>query len=208
MIRNLLSASLLIGLGAIGCSKPQFTYYVPPGTSVQKFETIAIDPRTDYAFIVEGHRQLRDLEVESLVLAELQAKGYRLAPPDQADLWVNAVLLIRTHQSNAGYSSGHGSHGGGAGSGHGGMGHGGHASGPDVSTPGSGSSHSGGSDTTVLVQMVTRPSLERIWFGTGVVKPTKDASGHHGEQLLLGTVKRLLEPLLARSASGQKVAVE
>lgn len=109
MNRNVLSASLLIGMGALGCSQPQFTYYVPPGISVQKFETIAIDPRTDYAFIIEGKRQIKDPEVQNLVLAELQAKGYRLAPPDQADLWVNAVLLIKAFQSNAGSSGGHGS---------------------------------------------------------------------------------------------------
>jgi len=208
MKRILLSTSLLIGLGPLGCSKPQFTYYVPPGTSVQKFETIAIDPRTDYAFIIEGKRQLRDLEVQGLVLAELQAKGYRLAPPDQADLWVNVVLLIKAFQSNAGYSGGHGSHGGGASSGHGGMGHGGHSSGLDASSHGDGSSHSGSSDTTVLVQLVTRPSLERIWFGTGVVKPTKDASGHHGDQPLSDTVKRLLDPLQARSVANRETAMD
>lgn len=206
--QNLLSASLLIGMGVLGCSQPRFTYYVPPGISMQKFETIAIDPRTDYAFIIEGQRQLRDPEVQSLVLAELQAKGYRLAPPDQADLWVNAVLLIRAHQPSAGYSGGHGSHGGGAGSGHGGMGHGGHSSGLDVGSLGGGSGHSGRSHVTVLVQLVTRPSLDRVWFGTGIIAPAKDASGHHGHQPLPDTVKRLLDPLQARSTENRGVVAD
>lgn len=197
---NLFGAMFLIGIVASGCSKPRFSYDVPLGASVAKFETIALDPRTDYAFIFEGKRQFRDPEVQDLVLAELQARGYRLAPPDQADLWVNAVLLISAPQSNAGYGS---SHGGGTGSGHGGMSHGGHASGLDAASHGSGSGHSGHGDTTVLVQLVTRPSLERVWYGTGVVAPAKDASGHHGQQPLPDTVKRLLEPLQARTTANR-----
>jgi len=196
--RNLLSASFLIAMAALGCSQPQFTYYVPPGVSVQKFETIAVDPRTDYAFIIEGMRQIKDPEVQNLVLAELQSKGYHLAPPDQADLWVNAILLVKSFRSNAGSPGGHGSHGGASG-GHGSMGHGGHSSAPDFGSHGEGSSHSASSDTTVLVQLVARPSLEKVWFGTGVIKPEKGASAHHGVQPLPSTVKRLIEPLQARN---------
>lgn len=173
---------------------------------MQKFETIAIDPRTDYTFIIEGKRPLRNPEVEGLVLGELQAKGYSLVPPDKADLWVNAVLLIQAYQSNAGYSNDHGSHGGGAGSGHGGMGHGGHSSGLDVGSHGGGPSHSGGADMTVLVQMVTRPSLERVWFGTGIIAPAKEASGRQSHHSISDTVKRLLGPLQARTTASREIA--
>lgn len=200
MNRNLLGALLLIGLGVIGCSKPLFIYDVPPGTSALKFETVALDPRTDRIFLIEGKRQLRDLEVQSLVLAELQAKGYRLVAPDQADLWVNALLLINSHVFSKEYSGSHGnSHGGGSGLGHGGMGHGGHSGGSDADGDHGGSAtHSGGSDMAVLVELVARVSLERVWAGTGEVAPSKGASGHHEHQPLSGTVGHLLESLQAR----------
>lgn len=204
MNRNL-GALLLIGLGALGCSKPQFIYDVPPGTSVQKFKTVALDPRTDRIFILEGKRQLRDPEVQSLVLAELQAKGYRLATPGEADLWVNALLLINAPGFSTGYSESHGdSHGGGSGLGHGGMGHGGHSVGAGAEGDHGGSAaHSGGSDMAVLVDLVARISLERVWAGTGEVAPSKDTSGHHEHLPLSDTVRRLLAPLKTRVPGDQ-----
>ena len=203
MTQNTLAALLLIGLGALGCSRPQFTYDVPSGIIPQKFKTIAIDPRTDRIFLIEGKRQLRDPEIQSLVRAGLQAKGYRLVAPDQADLWVNALLLISSPRFNKENSESHGnSHGGGSGLGHSAMGHGRYSGGSDSEGGHAGSTaHSGGSDMAVLVELVARISLERVWAGTGEVALSKDASGHHNHPPLSDTVGHLLEPLQARPSS-------
>lgn len=198
MNRILLGAFfLLVGLG---CGRPQFTYDVPVGAPGRQYETVALDPRSDYIFILEGRRQLRDPEVQGLVLSELQAKGFRLVPPEQADLWVNALLLIQDSRLDGGPSANYGSsHGGGFGQGRGG-GHGTHSSAAEAEGGhGSGASHSGGGGLAVLTELVARSSLERVWFGIGDVVPSPGDTGHHGNPPLPGTVKRLLEPLPART---------
>lgn len=199
MVRHHLVVLMLLVLSALGCAKPLFTYDVPADASLQSYSTIAIDPRTDRLFLTKGKRPLNDPETKSLVLSELQAKGYRLAPAEQADLWVGALLFMESHEPSHMEISGPGSsHGGG----HGSMGHGGHTGGSaGDGGHASGEAHSKGAGLSVLVELIARSSLERVWAGMGDLalsakEPKSHGSGHdQGHALLESTVKQLLEPL-------------
>ena len=88
--------------------------------------------------------------------------------------------------------------------GHVGMNHGGHSSGSEGgSDPSVSPSHASGGGISVLVELVARPTLERVWFGTGDLIPSKHAAEGHGSALLEGTVKRLLEPLPGEPMMGK-----
>ena len=204
MTHRYIFLGIVLGLSTLGCAKPQFVYDTPPGTSAQKYGTIALDPRMDRLFLIKGKRQLNDPETKDLVLAELQSKGYRLVPPDQAELWVGAYLFMESREPSHTESPGGGGHS--SGGGHGGMNHGGHSAVSDWgSSHSDGESHSKGSGLSLLVELIARPTQERVWAGSGDLVSSEQAPVHHnpavenqGHTQLENTLKRLLVPLPAR----------
>ena len=201
MTHRYIFLGIVLGLSTLGCAKPHFVYDTPPGTLAQKYGTIALDPRMDRLFLIKGKRQLNDPETKDLVFAELQSKGYRLVPPDQAELWVGAYLFMESREQSHTESPGGGGHT--SGGGHGGMNHGGHSAAIDGGTSHSGGeSHSKGSGLSLLVELIARPTLERVWAGTGDLVSSEKAAHDHNpatedraHTILKNTVKRLLEPL-------------
>lgn len=176
---------MIAGLG-LACGQPQFRYDTPPHPGLRGSAKIALDPRTDYLYLLEGKRQVRDPEVQRQVLAELQAKGYRMVPPAEADLWVTAFLFISAGRPRTGAPAPSRGSGGG---------HGGHAAGFEgFGGHGDGASHGTGSEMDVLVELLARPSMERAWFGMGEVRALQKGPEHPKDSPLGDTVKRLLDP--------------
>lgn len=87
-----LALCLLACTLAAGCTRrPLYAYEGQEDVSLAQFREIALDPREDMLVIEEGRRPVDATYYKALVMRELQAMGYRTAPPDRAKLWVQVL---------------------------------------------------------------------------------------------------------------------
>jgi hypothetical protein len=190
---------MFLGLLALGCAKgPRFSYDVPPGVALERYHTVALDPRRDIMVPATGKRSVDPREFKGLVTAALEAKGFRVVPPEEADLWVDVFVLApgqgegRAGVEGAGRKGGRGKRGalGESGSGVRGGGStppGGH--GPSGELP------LGSQELSVVVELLERKDVRMVWLGVlELPRPKKGAdqvSAFSREQ----NVQRLLSPL-------------
>jgi hypothetical protein len=158
-------------------------------------------------------------EIQSQVMAAIEAKGYRFVPSDQAELWLDVVTLAAgstRHGNSAGNSggrggagggrSGRGSHGGGMEGGKGGMGgmggrnqqEGGETPSRDVSA--------GGGDLMIVVELVERTSTEMVW--TGVLELPMPKSNPKSQPSSKGRIETEVDHLLGPLPVRKKVEKE
>jgi hypothetical protein len=83
----------LLVLAATACSGPSFTYSGHPDVDLTRFRDVGLDPRKDIMVMLDGKRAVDIPEARTLVMAQLEAKGYRIVPPDQAQLWLEVFTL-------------------------------------------------------------------------------------------------------------------
>lgn len=186
----------LLGLGA--CSRPAFEYVVQADLAKWPDKTVALDPRADVVYILEGKRPVDADAHRKAVMADLETRGFRLVPPGQASLWVDVWSLIPASAERGseaatrskGEGGGHGKSGGrgGEGSHRGG-------SGMALDAP-----RSGNLDLTLVVQFLERENLRLVWRGTGTLT-LKERIRPDGTLSPEAEVRRLLEPLPARIGS-------
>jgi hypothetical protein len=110
---------MLLGMLALGCAKgPSFSYDMPPDAALGRYRTVALDPRRDVLAPALGKRPVDPRAFQGLVKAALEAKGYRVVPPDAAELWVEVFVLApepgegRAAGAGAGRKGGRGKRGG------------------------------------------------------------------------------------------------
>lgn len=209
--KKVLGALLIFcGIG-VGCSRPSFSYDSRPGTAVEHFRDVALDPRKDFILGVENMHRVNAPEIQSQVVGALEAKGYRFVPADQAELWLDVVTLSAggsRHGSSNGTGkpegrSGAGGGRGGRGSRGGGMGgrnqqEGGETASRDLSAP--------GGDLMIVVELVERTSTEMVWTGVLELPMPKSAPKDQAttKGMIEAEVKQLLEPLPIRKNGAEE----
>ena len=91
----LLGGLVLLGGLQMACTqRPTFTYQRTPGVAFEDLRRFALDPRRDLAWILEGQRTVPAPDYRAAAIRELQAKGFRLVEPDQADLWLEVIVAV------------------------------------------------------------------------------------------------------------------
>jgi hypothetical protein len=189
------SLGLFLSLCALGlgCSKqPTLSYSARPNTPIERFRDVALDPREDLIIAVEGMRPVGGTEIKAQVIAELQAKGYRVVPSDQAELWVDVWTLTPGGLEHMRPMSGYGRQSKSL-----------HAGGGSV--PFEGDNRPRGNTTAsklmVIVQLVERSSTDMVWSGTldlPLPKPNPKDPGNATHELITDQVKQLLGLIPAR----------
>lgn len=191
--------------GMVGCSGPTLSYASRPGTSVEQFRTISLDPRQDFLPAVENMRRIRNDGIEAQVIREFEGKGYRFVPSMEAELWLDVFTLVpggARHDRGGegpGRSGGQGrGSGGGRGHGKGGMERIGAS---DRQGKGGDSSPSKAGDLMVIVELVERTSAEMVWNAVLELPSGKgSAKGTDPRVALENEVRNLLAPLPVRQS--------
>jgi hypothetical protein len=179
---------------ALGCGKPRFAYEVDPVFRSGAYQTVAADPRTDRVFIREGMRPLNPELHLRAVLSELEARHYRPAHAQEADLWVATYFLVPGRPEGGRGGPARASHSEGPGGGRHGGGHGGSGGG----RPSAGDPDMGGHGTfTLIVILLDRRTELPVWQGEANLNDRDKDS--NGAPLSVETaVHQLLSPLAAR----------
>lgn len=166
------SALALFALILLGCREPRLAYEIPADLKARGVASYCLDPRDHLAVVLEGKRLLDPEPFRGIASAILQAKGYRLVPPEQAAAW----LEVRVFTSAAGSERGHGTGGPPAGGEPRGAGAGGRAGGRG-SRKGGGAARAEGSGprgeggTTIVVRLLHPADSALLWQGQVVVRP-------------------------------------
>jgi hypothetical protein len=192
--------AITLAVLSLACAKPRFTYAVSPSFPLAAYRTVALDPRTDRVFVRDGYRPLDPALHRRAVLAELAAKRYQPAPPEEADLWLNIVVLMRAspERMRERPAKGGGSRDGSGGSHRGGgRGGGAHPGGVEDDGPrGAGMGSPG--RVLVIVQLRDRKTGLTVWQGeaeTGAGERTPGGA----PPSLEADLHQLLLPLAART---------
>jgi hypothetical protein len=191
---------MILGVLALGCAKgPSFSYDVPPGVALERYHTVALDPRRDIMVPATGKRAVEPREFKGLVTAALEAKGFRVVPAEEAELWVD-VFVLTPGQGEGRAAGAGGGHKGGRGK-RGGLGEGGSGTARGGGLPPSGEHGPSGDqplgsqELSVVVELVERQEGRMVWLGVlDLPRPEKGAelaSAFLREQ----SVKQLLSPL-------------
>ena len=196
----LLGGLLLLGGLQTACTQgPTFAYERAPGVELEHLRRIALDPRRDLAWIIEGQRTVPAPDYRAAAIRELQAKGFRLLEPEQADLWLEVIVAVpeRSREGGPGGGSGkkgHDKRSGGPGGGKGGEGRGpeGARAAGNRPEPGYGASPSG--EATVIVKLLARTDQRTLWSGSGLF-PAADKGAPEGPRdTAEGRIRQLLAP--------------
>lgn len=211
---KMFGALLILSCVGMGCSKPTFSYDARPGSAVEHFRNVALDPREDFILGVANMHRVDAPVILGQVVAALEAKGYRFVPADQAELWLDVFTLAkggsRHGNSNetgkpegrsgaGGGRSSRGSRGSGMEGGRAGRGggernpqEGGESSSRDLSAP--------GGDLMIVVELVERRNTEMVWTGVLELPMPKAAPKAQASTkgMIEAEVKHLLEPLPMR----------
>ena len=193
-------AALLLAAATLGCvTEPQFTYDVRQGPVLDRAATLAVDPRA-LVWSLPGQHTEDPGAFRHAVLQELRAKGYLPAKPQDADLWLDVIVLApqRTGRTAPPPAGRGGQAGGGMNPGGRGRNHdlGAPDGGPRVEGPGQGEPSARG-DLTVMVRLLSRSDEQVAWSGTLVIPghPAK-AEAHAAPEEWM---HRLLAPLAAKN---------
>lgn len=187
-----LRATLILLSLCAGCSRPEFSYS-PPGTiSMERFGTVALDPRTDMLLLMDGKRPVSAKAFQELVLREMADKGYSAVPPDQADLWIAVHALAES-----------GSRGGDPRmdrapmAGRDPMEEGGPRAKSGGAPPHGGARPEGpgGRDVTLVVELLERGGAQRIWIGSAEVPSQGPRPAQAAPPDLQAWIRRFLAPL-------------
>ncbi len=192
----LLGGLVLLGGLQMACTqRPTFTYQRTPGVAFEDLRRFALDPRRDLAWILEGQRTVPAPDYRAAAIRELQAKGFRLVEPDQADLWLEVIVAVpeRSREGapgDSGGKKGHGKRGGGMG---------GEGRGPEGARGAGNRSEPGfqaspGGEATVIVKLLARSDQRALWSGSGLF-PAADKGAPKGPQdTAEGRIQQLLTP--------------
>jgi len=187
-----LRATLVLLALCVGCSRPEFSYDPPGRVALERYRTVALDPRTDVLMLVEGKRPVPAREFQELVLHELAARGYGTVPPDQADLWISVHALAESG-SRGDYprmdrapmagrdpmeEGGPRAKGGGA--------------------PPRGGARPEGRDVTLVVEILERGGAQRVWIGSAEVPSRGPRSAQAAPPDPQAWIRRFLAPLPPR----------
>jgi hypothetical protein len=156
---------------------------------------MAPDPRKDLILIREGLRPLDPGLHRKAVLAELEARNYRSAPPAEADLWVAVYVLAEAPPEGRGGDSAKAKHREGTGEGQRGGGRGGRG-GREAGTPREAMAGPRGK-LTVIVQLQDRKTELPVWQGEANLDP-KDRAADGGPITIEEAMRQLLQPLPVR----------
>jgi len=200
-LRPWLLGPLALGAGLLlACARgPVFAYERAPGVALEDLRALALDPRQDMVWSIEGQRIVPAPDYRAAVIRELEARGFRLVAPDQAQVWLEVLVGVpeRSGGGEAKEGGGRGGHekrGGGPGGGMGGSGRG-QGGGPK---PGGRAEPSyqalTGGEATVVVKLLARTDQRTLWSGSGSF-PTPDRQAPPGFQdSPEGRVHQLLAP--------------
>ena len=194
--RTALALGLLGLLGGLACTQgPTFSYERAPGVAFEDHRRFALDPRRDLAWFLEGQRTVPAPDARAAAGQELQATGYRLVEPDQADLWLEVIVAVpeRSREGAAG--------GGGGKKGHDkrGGGKGGEGRGPEGargagSRPEAGYAASPAGESTVIVKLLARTDQRTLWSGSGLFPAADKGAPQRPQDTAEGRVQQLLAP--------------
>jgi hypothetical protein len=176
---------------------------------------LAPDPRKDLIYLLEGKRAAEPGPMRDAAMQELEAKGYRILPredADQAELWVDVIAFVDERNGTMGGGPG-GPGGGGMGRG-GGMRPGGGAGGGRGDHGGSSGARSGaapegpsaapgmsgkpaaaGPGVLLVVQLVDPKTGQRVWYGRMDLDAALKTLGRDKPQTFQEQIRRFLAPL-------------
>ena len=195
-----LGGLLLLGGLQMACTQgPTFAYERTPEVEFENLRRFALDPRRDLVRIIEGQRTVPAPDYGAAAVRELQAKGFRLVEPEQADLWLDVIVAVpeRSREGapgDSGGKKGHGKRGGGSGGGMGGEGRGPEGARGAGSRPEAGYGASPGGETTVIVKLLARTDQRTLWSGSGLFPAAGKGTPKGFQDTAEGRVQQLLAP--------------
>jgi len=196
-----------------GCSKPVFLYDPEPGKPLNLARELALDPRRDLLFVLEGKRTADPGPMKEVTLRELEAKGYRILPSEQsakAGLWIDVIAFMDGGRGpgagsmSKGGGRGSGGMGGGRGGKMGGDGGGSRRGGGSLNAPPDQPSHpsASGLGMVYIVQLVDPKSGELVWYGKMDVDAAIKKQGSDRPQSIQDQVRQFLAPLPSAQTEG------
>ncbi|NTW84876.1 MAG: hypothetical protein HGB30_01795 [Holophagaceae bacterium] len=188
---------LLGGLQTACTQSPTFTYERSSGVALENLRRFALNPRRDLAWILEGQRTLPAPEYREAAVRELQAKGFQLVAPEQADVWVEVIVAVPERSpggASGGGKKGHDKRGGGSGKGMGGEGRGSEGGRGTGSRPEAGPQASPDGEATVIVKLLARTDQRTLWSGSGLFPAADKGSPKGAPDTAEGRVQLLLAP--------------